>query len=142
MSYQEHEKTIQEALNFIEQHLTDHMQLSSLAKHVGYSKFHFHRIFRKIIGKSVVDYIRERRMTRAAEDLIATDQRVIDIALRYRFGSQESFTKAFKKGYDMAPGRYRKLLRKLIDEEESNVVKNSNAPAGWIMTGEPMNLSI
>jgi len=136
LSYQEHEKKIQETLNFIEQHLTDKLQLHSLAEHAGYSRFHFHRIFRKIIGKSVADYIRERRMAQAAKDLIATDRRVIDIALHYRFGSQESFTRAFKKVYDLAPGRYRKLLRKITDKGESVMVTNNNAPDGWIMTGE------
>ncbi|RSL35241.1 AraC family transcriptional regulator [Salibacterium salarium] len=136
MTYQEHEKTIQKTLNFIEQHLTDKLQLYSLAERAGYSRFHFYRIFRKIIGKSVTVYIRERRMTQAAKDLITTDRRVIDIALHYRFGSQESFTRAFKKVYDMAPGRYRKLLKKLNDKGGSNMVANSNAPVGWIMTGE------
>jgi AraC-like DNA-binding protein len=135
LSYQEYEKATQKTLNFIEQHLTDNIQLQSLSKHAGYSKFHLHRIFKKMIGKSVVEYVRERRITQAAKDLITTDQRVIDIALQYRFGSQESFTRAFKKVYDMTPGRYRKLLRKLGDKGECIVNESSNAPAGWILTG-------
>ncbi|MDL4839253.1 helix-turn-helix transcriptional regulator [Aquibacillus rhizosphaerae] len=136
MVYKEHEKTIQETLNFIEQHLTDKLQLPLLAGYAGYSRFHFHRVFRKIIGKSVVDYIRERRISQASRDLIATDYRVIDIALHYQFGSEESFIRAFKKVYGMAPGRYRKLLRKIFDKGESIMVKDSNIPSGWIMTGE------
>lgn len=136
MSYQDHEKAVQKSLNFIERHLTDKLQLHLLAEHAGYSRFHFHRIFRRIIGKSVVDYIRERRMTQSARDLITTDQRVIDIAMTYRFSSQESFTRAFKKVYGMTPGHYRKLLRKLISKGESIVSTKSNAPVGWIMTGE------
>ncbi len=87
LSYQEHEKTIQETLNYIEQHLKVDLPLQTLAKHAGYSRFHFHRMFKKVIKKSVVDYIRERRMTQAAKDLIHTDQRAIDIALQYRFSS-------------------------------------------------------
>ncbi|MGY0694655.1 helix-turn-helix transcriptional regulator [Virgibacillus sp. FSP13] len=136
MAYQEYEQAIQRSLKFIEQHLTDEIQLHFLAKHVGYSRFHFHRFFQKIIGKSAINYIKERRMTQAARDLIVTDQRVIDIALRYRFGSQESFTRSFKKVYDMAPGRYRNLLRKLISKGDSFMVTENNAPIGWVMTGE------
>jgi len=136
LSYQEHEKTIQETLNYIEQHLKDDLPLQTLAKHAGYSRFHFHRIFKKVIKKSVVDYIRERRMTQAAKDLIHTDQRAIDIALQYRFGSQESFTRAFKKIYDMSPARYRKLPINVIDKEEKNMAANKNTPTGWIITGE------
>lgn len=75
-------------------------------------------------------------MTQAARDLMTTDQRVIDIALQYRFGSQASFTRAFKKVYDMTPGQYRKLLRKLMDKGESVMVTNNNAPVGWMLTGE------
>lgn len=136
LSYQEHEKTIQQILIFIEKHLTDKLQLHSLAEQAGYSKFHFQRIFRRITGKSVKDYIRTRRMSQAASDLISTDKRIIDIALHYRFGSQEAFTRAFKKEYDVTPGRYRKLLRKLNDKGEMNMVEANNTPAGWIMTGD------
>lgn len=136
MSYQDHEKAIQRSLSFIEQNLTNELHLNLLAKHAGYSIFHFQRIFRKIIGKSIAEYIRERRMTQSARELITTDQRVIDIAMTYRFNSQESFTRAFKKVYDMTPGDYRKLLRKLVSKGEFIMSTKNNAPNGWIMTGE------
>lgn len=135
MSYQEHEKAIQRSLKFIEQHLTDKLRLHHLAEHAGYSRFHFQRIFRKIIGNSVAEYIRERRLTQSARILITTDQRIIDIAMIYGFNSQESFTRAFKKVYNVTPGAYRKLLRKLISKGEF-IVSTNNAPIGWIMTGE------
>lgn len=136
MSYQDHEKAIQKSLMYIEQHLTEKLQLPHLAKYAGYSGFHFQRIFRKIIGKSVAEYIRERRMTQSARMLIATDKRVIDIAMTYCFNSQESFTRAFKKVYGMTPGSYRKLLRKLVSKGELIMSTKNKAPVGWIMTGE------
>lgn len=135
MSYQDHEKAIQRSLNFIEQHLTDKIQLHHLAEHAGYSKFHFQRTFRKIIGKSVAEYIRKRRLTQSARVLIYTDQRIIDIAIIYGFNSQESYTRAFKKIYEVTPGVYRNLLRKLISKGEF-MVSTNNTPTGWIMTGE------
>lgn len=136
MSYQQHEKAVQETLIFIEKHLTDDLQPHVLAKHAGYSRFHFYRMFRRIAGKSVAEYIRERRLTQAANCLITTDKRIIDLALDYRFGSQESFTRAFNKVYSMTPGRYRKLLKKLIDKGEYIMAENSNTPVGWMMTGD------
>lgn len=136
MSYQDHEKAIQSSLTFIEKHLTDKLQLHLIAEHTGYSRFHFQRIFRKIIGKSVAEYIRERRLTQSARKLVTTDYRIIDIAITYRFNSQESFTRAFKKVYDITPGDYRKLLRKLVNKGELIVSTKNNAPIGWIMTGE------
>lgn len=75
-------------------------------------------------------------MTQSARELITTDQRVIDIAITYQFNSQESFTRAFKKVYDMTPGDYRKLLRKLVSKGELILSTKDNAPNGWIMTGE------
>lgn len=135
MSYKAHEKTIRTTLQYIEHHLTDQLPLHTLAKQAGYSRFHFHRVFQAIVGKSVVDYIRERRLAQAATDLITTDHRVIDIALLYGFGSQESFTRAFKKIYQMTPGQYRKLLKHLILKEEFLMENQQTAPEGWILTG-------
>ena len=136
MPYQDHEQAIQRSLNFIVQYLTEPLHLNRLAEHAGYSRFHFQRVFRKIIGKSVAEYVRERRMTQSARELITTDQRVIDIAMTYQFKSQESFTRAFKKVYDVTPSEYRKLLKQLVSKGEFIVNKTSNTPNGWMMTGE------
>lgn len=138
MSYQDHEKAIQRSLKFIEQNLTNELQLNPLAKHVGYSTFHFQRIFRKFIGKSIAEYIRERRMTQSARELITTDQRVIDIAMTYQFNSQESFTRAFKVIYKLPPGKYRKVMSDMIKtKEETNMDTNVK---GWFLSGSnPFN---
>lgn len=136
MVYQDYEKAIQASLNLIEHNLTSELEIHLLAKQAGYSRFHFQRIFRKIIGKSVAEYIRERRMTQSARDLIVSDQRILDIAMIYHFNSQESFTRAFKKVYDMTPGNYRRLLRKLVSKGKFIVSIKDSTPTGWIMTGE------
>ncbi|TDL31990.1 AraC family transcriptional regulator [Jeotgalibacillus sp. S-D1] len=140
MLYTEQERIVQHTIKFIENQLHQKLTASILAKQAGYSKFHFHRIFQKITGTSIAGYIRNRRLTQAARELISTDQRVIDIALKYHFGSQESFTRAFTKIYHMTPLQYRKLLRKLNEKGEINIMKQNQAPEGWIMTGDsPQN---
>lgn len=133
--YQDYERAIQTALEYIEVHLTEVIDVHNIAKHVGYSRFHFQRIFRKVTGRSVSAYIRERRITQSAKVLIRTDNRVIDIAILYNFQSQEAFTRAFKRIYHMTPGKYRKLL-KHIHKGEGYMSTKNGAPAGWIMTGE------
>lgn len=54
------------------------------------------------------EYIRKRRLSCAAHDLLITSKRIIDIAVEYQFQSQESFTRAFKKMFGITPGKYRK----------------------------------
>lgn len=134
--YQTYEKVVQKALRFIELHLMETIQVRDLAHEVGYSAFHFQRVFRKVTGKSVSAYIRERRITESARTLITTDERLIDIALACNFQSQEAFTRAFKKTYHMPPNQYRKLLKQITYKgvEDMNIKKG--APLGWTMTGE------
>ncbi len=64
--------------------------------------------FEAVVGESIGSYLRTRRMNRAANDLIYTNKRILDIAMEYRFGSQEGFTRAFKKSFQLTPGAYRK----------------------------------
>lgn len=133
--YRDYERAIQIALEHIEYHLTERIEVGHLAKHVGYSRFHFQRIFKKVTGKSVSAYVRERRITESAKALIMTDIRVIDIAVLYHFQSQEAFTRAFKKIYHMTPGQYRRLLKDIYGGEYYMATKKG-VPTGWIMTGE------
>jgi len=77
--YQDYEKAIQKALEHIENHLTAEIDVYAISKQVGYSRFHFQRIFRKVTGGSVLVYVRERRMTESAKTLIRTDIHIIDL---------------------------------------------------------------
>lgn len=102
--YDQLEKTI----IFIEQNLCEDIKVEEVARVAGYSYFHFHRIFEAVLGETVGNYIRLRRLTSAAHDIVYTDKRILDIALAYRFDSQQAFSRAFKKLYKVPPGEYRK----------------------------------
>ena len=65
--------------------------VESIANFDGFSKYHYHRIFQKEVGVTVSEYIRYRRIANAANLLLYTDEKIIDIALYYRFETQESF---------------------------------------------------
>ena len=133
--YKDYERAIQKALEHIENHLTAEIDVHALSKQVGYSRFHFQRIFRKVTGRSVSAYVRERRMTESAKTLIRTDIRIIDLAILYHFQSHEAFTRAFKKIYLMTPAQYRRLLRDIY-RERNEIVMKKGVPNGWIMTGD------
>ena len=94
---------VKKSISYIERHLDASLSLELLAREMGFSKYHFHRIFKKHSGKSVTDYIRSRKIARAAYLLLYTEQRVLDIALISGFESQEAFTRIFKKTYALPP---------------------------------------
>jgi methylphosphotriester-DNA--protein-cysteine methyltransferase len=60
--YREYEKVVQKAIDYVETNLTEQIVIEELSKYVGYSPFHFHRIFQSITGMSIADYIKRRRM--------------------------------------------------------------------------------
>lgn len=101
-------QAIGKAIVFIENHLYDPIKAPDVACAVSYSYYHFHRYFSAVMGESVGSYIRNRRLTQAAWDLVHTEKRVLDIGVSLYFESAESFTRAFKNRYGITPTRYRK----------------------------------
>lgn len=99
---------IQRALNYTEEHLTDEIDYETVAKQACSSAFHFQRMFGMLCGFTLGDYIRMRRLTQAAEDLVRTRERVIDIALRYGYDTPESFTRAFTRFHGITPTEARR----------------------------------
>lgn len=99
---------IKKSIEYIEHNLTEKIELKELADKVFLSRYHFHRVFHSIVGETVAEYIRKRRLTKAANELLNTDNKIIDIALKYQFSSQESFTKSFKKLYKVPPRQFRR----------------------------------
>ena len=104
----EYQQAIGKAIVFIENHLNEPIKASDVASVVPYSYCHFHRYFSAVMGESIGSYIRSRRLTQAAWELVHTESRVLDIGLSVYFESAESFTRAFKSRYGMTPTAYRK----------------------------------
>lgn len=99
---------LEKAIQYIENHLLEEIDLSFVAKEAGYSLYHFHRIFKMATGDSIKDYIRKRRMTEAAKELAYTDTAVVDIGMKYGYQSREAFSRAFEKIYGRNPSDVRK----------------------------------
>ena len=123
---------IQQSIKYIEQNLDQELNLDIVAQQVGFSKYHFHRIFSKYVGQSLNTYIRYRRLTSSAYLLLYSDERIIDIAIHYRFESQEAYTRAFKALYSLPPAQYRSQMKLLITKKDG--VKMSIIK-GWYITG-------
>lgn len=99
---------IQRAIDYTEEHLTEEIDYEEVAGQAYVSSFHFQRIFGILCGFSLGDYIRMRRLSLAAADLIGTDDKVIDIALRYGYETPESFTRAFVRFHGTTPTKVRR----------------------------------
>lgn len=128
-----YEHFIQQTIQWIESHLHEGISANEIAAVSGFSQYHFHRIFQKTVGISAIEYIRQRRLANAASQLLYTDERIIDIAFFYQFESQEAFTRAFKKVYQLPPGRYRKIMNALYLQKEET--KMTEHPKGWFISG-------
>jgi len=114
---------LQSSIEYIENNLSEEITLIDVARESNCSLFHFHRLFQVIVGNSVKEYIRNRRLTLAAKDLVETDTPVIDIAFDYQYGAPESFTRAFKKMYGLSPTEYRKWGAFAPLTEKANLLK-------------------
>ena len=96
------------ALAYMEEHLTEELNIADVARRAYVSSFHFQRMFSALCGISVGEYIRNRRMTLAAEDLLNTDEKIIDIAMKYGYDSSDSFARAFQRFHGILPSHARR----------------------------------
>jgi AraC-like DNA-binding protein len=92
---------------YIESHIAEPVTLRQLADAAGYSPWHAARVFREQVGTTPFEYLRQVRLSRAAEELISGNGRVVDVALDFVFGSHEGFTRAFTRQFGMSPKKFR-----------------------------------
>lgn len=98
---------LNDTLRYIEEHLDGKICLEQVSKLACCSSFHFQRMFSYMAGVPLAEYIRRRRMTKAAFDLQNTSDKVIDIALRYGYDSPTAFNRAFQSIHGIAPSAAR-----------------------------------
>lgn len=99
---------IEMVLDYIEKHLSEPLSVEYLASQGCWSRWQFQRVFGNATGLSVAQYVRELRLSKAAERLVNSADRHIDIALHCGFGSEISFSRAFNQMFGCTPGEYRK----------------------------------
>ncbi|MDR0326611.1 MAG: helix-turn-helix transcriptional regulator [Oscillospiraceae bacterium] len=140
-----------EAIRYIEKHLTVAINVDEVSNKAYSSSSHFQLVFHLVTGITVGEYIRNRRLSMAAYDLLHPDCRIIDVAMRYQYDTQESFSKAFTRFHGVSPSKARRnnirffhplsiditiqggfeMSRKLIDEFYwSNISETANEKTG------------
>lgn len=124
MTSEEHIKRIRKVLKFIEENLDNELSLENLAEIGNYSPFHFHRIFRGIIGETLQEYINRNRMEKSAMLLSHHKNKSLEeVFSEVGFKSNSAFSKTFKKYFGVSPS----VFRKNTPEKFSKILQmNSN----------------
>ena len=107
VTHQEYFKAINRAVDFINDHLNEAVNLFDLASVVNISSFHFHRIFKAMLGESPGEYIQRLRLEKAAFKLQTTRQTILEIAEQTGYQSPHALSKAFKKRFGVSPSAFR-----------------------------------
>ena len=94
---------LNKAIEYIENNLDKEISNDEAARIACCSTYYFQRMFTYVTGISLAEYIRRRRMSQAAFELQRTEQKVIDIALKYGYSSPTSFNRAFQNVHGMTP---------------------------------------
>jgi AraC family transcriptional regulator len=102
-----HTERIQREVDHLAEHLDETLDLEALARVACFSPYHFHRVYRGLLGETVLDTVRRLRLHRSAIDLLDRELIIDRVARRAGYASQAAFTRAFRAEYGEPPARYR-----------------------------------
>ncbi|PIE24218.1 MAG: AraC family transcriptional regulator [Planctomycetota bacterium] len=108
---QDYARRILRVLLHIQRHLDEPLALDELAEMAHFSRFHFHRVFRGMVGEPVKEHVRRLRLERAARQLETTSEAVVQIALGAGYEAHAAFTRAFRARFGVSPSEYREGRR-------------------------------
>jgi AraC family transcriptional regulator len=107
---------LNQAMEHIERHLDQSIDAAELARIAATSEYHLRRMFSALAGMPLSEYIRRRRLTVAGAEVLAGDERLLEIALRYGYGSGEAFARAFRALHGVGPGEARRTGAALVSQ--------------------------
>ncbi|MFC9241056.1 GyrI-like domain-containing protein [Streptomyces decoyicus] len=99
---------LNQAMEHIECHLDQRIEVSDVARQVLMSEYHFRRLFSALAGIPLSEYIRRRRLTVAGAEVLAGERTLLEIAVRYGYTSGEAFARAFRVMHGVGPGEARR----------------------------------
>ncbi len=127
-------RLIQTSIEEIESNLSEEISADILAEKLFVSSFYFQKMFSSLCSCTVSEYIRNRRMTLAGYEIIDTNQSVLDIAIKYGYDSNESFTRAFMRFHGITPSAARKDKANLKTFSKISLIQNLTG--GKVMLGK------
>lgn len=98
---------LNQAMDHIEAHLAGDIDVGELARIAATTEYHFRRMFSALAGMPLSEYVRRRRLTVAAAEVLARQRTLLDVAVRYGYGSGEAFARAFRAVHGVGPAEAR-----------------------------------
>lgn len=129
---------IQTAINYVEDHLYEKLDIEYIAKVAFMSQSSFYLIFSNILDTTIKDYIRKRRLSLSAYDLIYSNLSVLDLALKYQYYTSESYSRSFKKLFGISPKKY-KQINLFVNVFPKIALNYNNLSGGDVMISKEMN---
>lgn len=127
---------LSKAIGYIEDNLTKAISLDSVSRQAYSSSSHFQLIFHLVTGLTVGEYIRNRRLSLAAQDLLRPKSRVIDIAMRYQYDTPESFSKAFMRFHGVTPSKMKKGQARVFNPFTISISVQGGFEMSWKFADE------
>lgn len=100
--------SLNQLVDLVEEHLTEELDVVRVAASLGTTEYHLRRMFSSLAGMPLSEYVRRRRMTVAAADVVTGSGDLLGIAVRYGYGSTEAFGRAFRSVHGLGPGQARR----------------------------------
>lgn len=104
----DYRERIGRVLVYVQEHLDEPLSLEALARRASFSPFHFHRIFRGMVGEALYEHVRRLRLERAALRLKNRRMPVIEVALEAGYETHAAFTRAFHAHFGVSPTEFRR----------------------------------
>lgn len=127
---------ILKSIEFIEKNLKNNLSLKTISNHVGYSEYHFSRVFKSEMNMSIMEYVQERRLLLASKEIFE-GRKIVDVSYDYQYDTHSGFSKAFKKKFGFTPTQHLiyaiKILENIKNENrEGLIMKNENSKGIFI----------
>lgn len=107
---------LNQALEHVERHLDGQVDVAALARVAGTSEYHLRRMFSALAGMPLSEYVRRRRLTVAGAEVLAGPATLLEVAVRYGYGSGEAFARAFRAVHGVGPGEARRTGAALVSQ--------------------------
>jgi len=121
------EKIVLDVMDYLDQHLAEEITIDHVAGKFHFNRYYLMKMFKKVTGLTIIEYVNQKKITASFKDLICTDDKVLKLALKHGFNSLEYYSETFYKVVGISPSQFRKSMtfnpNILLEGDESDMTK-------------------